>query len=266
MSSDSKTYCPVLFDTIYSSNADDSYNLCCFAERGHPLDTKYKQKTHTPFEFFTSKEMQEIRNKSLQGEKIVQCKKCYKQEESSGYSNRKRYIYERRYEKELPIEVKQVKFKLRHFGNHCNLGCLMCHPYNSTTRTKELKDIGLFKEIYASYNNPEYENLDYKSYQLFKNNIVENIERISQIHITGGEPFQIPKVWQFLIDDIPKEYAKNINLVFDTNLTNMNYKNYTYEHILEKYNKVRLNVSCDHIKDKLNFIRYPIDVNLFEKI
>jgi len=264
MSSDSKTYCPVLFDTIYSSNADDCYNLCCFAERGHPLDKKYKQKTHEPFEFFLSKEMDEIRDKSLKGENIAQCKRCYKEESETGYSNRNRYIYERRFET-LPVKVEKVRFKLRHFGNHCNLGCLMCHPYNSTTRTKELKDIGLYKDLYASYNNPVYENLDYKSYQLFKNNIVENIERISQIQITGGEPFQIPKVWQFLVDDIPKEYAKNINLVFDTNLTNLNYKKYTYEHLLEKYKKIRLNVSCDHIKDKLGFIRYPIDVDLFEK-
>ena len=27
----SKTYCPVLYDTIYSSNKDDSYGLCCYA-------------------------------------------------------------------------------------------------------------------------------------------------------------------------------------------------------------------------------------------
>jgi len=71
MSIDSKTYCPVLFDTIYSSNVDDCYNLCCFAQEGHNLDRKYKQKTHTPFEFFLSKEMEEIRNKSLAGEKIA---------------------------------------------------------------------------------------------------------------------------------------------------------------------------------------------------
>ena len=258
------TYCPVLFDTIYSSNENDSYNLCCFAGINYPLDKKYKQKTHTPFEFFLSKEMNEIRNKSLTGEKIAQCSRCYKEEKETGYSNRNRYIYERRFEK-LPVKVEKVRFKLRHFGNHCNLGCLMCHPYNSTTRTKELKDIGLYDDFQNQYNNPEYENLDYKSYQLFKNDIVKNIERVSQIQITGGEPFQIPKVWQFLVDDIPKSYAKNINLVFDTNLTNLNYKKYSYEQLLDRYKKIRLNVSCDHLKDKLGFIRYPIDVNMFEK-
>ena len=134
------TYCPVLFDTIYSSNENDSYNLCCFAGINYPLDKKYKQKTHAPFDFFLSDEMNEIRKKSLAGEKIAQCSRCYKEEKETGYSNRNRYIYERRFEK-LPVKVEKVRFKLRHFGNHCNLGCLMCHPYNSTTRTEELKEI-----------------------------------------------------------------------------------------------------------------------------
>tara|TARA_B100001094_G_scaffold320465_1_gene366720 strand:- start:2075 stop:3223 length:1149 start_codon:yes stop_codon:yes gene_type:complete len=263
MSVDSKTYCPVLFDTIYSSNSNDSYNLCCFASENNELDKKYKQKTHTPFEFFLSKEMNEIRNKSLKEEKISQCTRCYNEESATGYSNRKRYIDERK--GKLPYKVKNIKFKLRHFGNHCNLGCLMCHPINSTTRQKELKQIGLYKDIMNTYGETEYENLDYKSYQIFKKDIVENIEKISTFQITGGEPFQIPKVWQFLVDDVPKEYAKNINLVFDTNLTNLNYKKYNFEQLLERYRKVILNVSCDHIKDKLKFIRYPIDVNLFEK-
>ena len=257
------TYCPVLFDTIYSSNSNDSYNLCCFASEGHELDIKYKQKTHAPFDFFLSDEMNHIRKMSLNNEKIPQCQRCYNEEKSSGYSNRKRYIEERK--GKLPYEVKNIKFKLRHFGNHCNLGCLMCHPYNSTTRTKELKEIGLYENVMNQYGNPDYENMDYKSYQLFKNDIIKNIEKISTFQITGGEPFQIPKVWQFLLNDIPKDYAKNISLVIDTNLTNLSYKKWHFEQLLERYRKIILNVSCDHIKDKLQFIRYPIDVNLFEK-
>ena len=38
----SKTYCPVLFDTIYSSNKDDSYQLCCYA-RPSDLSRKFNQ-------------------------------------------------------------------------------------------------------------------------------------------------------------------------------------------------------------------------------
>ena len=36
---------------IYSSNKDDSYQLCCYASPSD-ISRKYKQSTHTPFEFF----------------------------------------------------------------------------------------------------------------------------------------------------------------------------------------------------------------------
>ena len=87
----SKTYCPVLYDTIYSSNKDDSYGLCCYA-RPSDLSRKFKQSTHTPFEFFLSDEMNEIRRKSLEGEKIKECNRCYDEEKRIGFSSRLRYI------------------------------------------------------------------------------------------------------------------------------------------------------------------------------
>ena len=259
----SQTYCPVIFNTVYSSNINDSYNLCCFSKYGLPLDKKYKKKTHTPFEFFLSKEMEDIRKKVLNGEKVPQCGRCYEEEKLIDYSNRKRYIKKA---VQLPEEVDKISLKLRNFGNHCNLACLMCHPHNSTTRMKELKDIGLDEPLFREFADPsiDYENLDYKSYQNFSKDLVNNADLINQIQITGGEPFQIPKVWQFLMEDMPKDKAKNINLCFDTNFTDLNWKNYTFEHLLDRYKKVLLNVSCDHIKDKLKFIRYPIDVNKFE--
>ena len=75
----SKTYCPVLFDTIYSSNKDDSYQYCCYARQNN-VSRKYKQSTHTPFEFFLSNEMDEVRRRALTGEKIDGCSRCYDEE------------------------------------------------------------------------------------------------------------------------------------------------------------------------------------------
>jgi len=75
----------------------------------------------------------------------------------------------------------------------------------------------------------------------------------------------MPKLWQFLVEDIPDEHAKNIVLIFDTNLTKLTFKNkYTFEDIAKKYKSVSLNVSCDNVGNKLGFMRYPIDVDEFE--
>ena len=261
----SKTYCPVLFDTIYSSNRSDSYNLCCYAAGHTPLAKKYKQHTHTPFEFFLSDEMNEIRRKSLNGEKIIECGRCYDEESRIDYSSRKRYIEQYEQRGYFPEEVGRIEFKLRHFGNYCNLSCVMCNPWNSTTRAKELEDTDTTKLITEGYGNYYYENLDYKTYESFKDSIVKNIHLIDRFLITGGEPLQMPKLWQFLLEDIPDEYAKNIRLIFDTNLTKLDFKKkYVFDDLVKKYQIVWLNVSCDNVQNKLEFMRYPIDVDNFE--
>ena len=262
---ESKTYCPVLFDTIYSSNKSDSYNLCCYAAGHTQLSKKYKQSTHTPFEFFLSDEMNEIRRKSLNGEKIIECGRCYDEENRIDYSSRKRYIEQYEQRGYFPEEVGRIEFKLRHFGNYCNLSCVMCNPWNSTTRAKDLKDTDTYKLITEGYGDYYYENLDYKTYESFKNSIVKNIHLIDRFLITGGEPLQMPKLWQFLLEDIPDEHAKNIRLIFDTNLTKLDFKKkYVFDDLVKKYKIVWLNVSCDNIQNRLEFVRYPIDVDSFE--
>ena len=262
---DNKTYCPVMFDTIYSSNNSDSYNLCCYANGGLELDKKFKQSTHTPFEFFLSDEMDDLRANVLKGIKIKQCTRCYREEDTTGLSSRTRYLEQYTNGKGyLPTEVGRIDFKLRHFGNYCNLSCVMCNPWNSTTRAKELKDSGTTKYVTDGYREFYYENLNYKTYQSFKKSILENIHLIDSFLITGGEPLQMPKVWEFLMHDVPKEYCKKISLIFDTNCTKLRYKNYDFTDIVDRYKDAKLNVSCDNIGEKLAFQRHPIDVDEFE--
>ena len=262
---DNKTYCPVMFDEIYSSNKDDSYNLCCYADGNLALDRKYKQSTHTPFEFFLSDEMEDLRHKVLNGTKIQQCRRCYDEEDRHGFSSRTRYIddYEQ-WKGYFPTNVGRMGFKLRHFGNYCNLSCVMCNPWNSTTRAKELKDSDTEKYVTQGYTDHYYENLNFKSYHKFKQSILDNIHLIDRFLITGGEPLQMPKVWQFLMEDIPKEHAKNITLIFDTNGTMLQYKKYDFTDLANRYKHAQLNVSCDNVGDKLAFQRHPIDVDTFE--
>ena len=243
------SYCPLPFDTIYSDNKG-KYNLCCWAQN----TSKFNQKDIAPFEFFLSKEMDEIRNKMLAGEKVDLCSVCYRQEKLVGHSVRTRFLKERQ-----PTKVEKINLRVRNFGNHCNFACVMCIPYNSTTRAKELKDIGYYSDSWG-----EYPGSSYSQYELFKNDMIKNADRIGRISITGGEPFVIPKFWKFLLEDMPEDKAKNINLWIETNLSTLSWQNYNFNDIVNRYKKVQLGVSCDHYGDKLSFIRYPINVKEFE--
>ena len=260
MMKDNGSYCPLIFNEIYADSSGE-YRLCCHAG-STKLSRKYKSQTHKPFEYFMSPEMEDIRDKVLSGEKIEACKTCYKQEEVNpdGESYRQRKIAHHRYN--LPTHVDKVNLKLRINGSYCNLSCYMCIPYNSSTRRNEMNKI--YPDGWDFFSKSKFVSVKHKEYEMIVEDILDNIEKVDTIHITGGEPLQLPNHWK-LIDKIPKEHAKNIKLVYDTNLTELRYKNHSVYDIEDKFKSVYWGVSCDHFKDKLSWIRYPIDVKQFEK-
>ena len=257
---DNGTYCPLIFNEIYADSSGE-YRLCCHA-RSTKLSQKYKSQTHKPFEYFMSPEMEDVRDKVLSGEKIKACETCYKQElvNPDGESYRQRKIAQNKHN--LPTYVDKVNLKLRINGSYCNLSCYMCIPYNSSTRRNEMNKI--YPDGWDFFSKSKFVSVKHKEYEMIVEDILDNIEKVDTIHITGGEPLQLPNHWK-LIDRIPKEYAKDIKLVYDTNLTELRYKNHSVYDIEDKFKSVYWGVSCDHFEDKLSWIRYPIDVKQFEK-
>lgn len=251
-----KSYCAMPFKEIYADNAG-RYKLCCHAKPMKELD-KYRTKNTPPFKYFLSNEMEEVRNKMLSGEKIDACKVCYRLEENGeSYRTAK---YRKKYG--VDLEPVGIGLKLRIHGSYCNLGCYMCHPYNSSTRRKEITNV--FGKN-SSWNQWEkYQSLNYTQWNEIVDDILDNIDKVAYMNITGGEPLQLPGHWK-LLDMIPDEYAKNIELSYDTNLTELSFKKWSIFDYVKKFKKIFLGVSCDHYGDKLSWIRYPIDVKKFEE-
>ena len=250
-----KSYCSMPFKEIYGDNAG-RYKLCCHAK---PMDWKYKTTNTTPFKFFFSPEMEEIRNKMLSGEKIKECRVCYDLEDSGGESYRTgKYL--KKYG--VDLEPTGIGLKLRINGTFCNLGCYMCHPYNSSTRRNELKAV--FGNAYENYNpESEAQPIKYKEWHDSVDDIIKNIDFVSYMNITGGEPLQLPAHWK-LLDRIPDDHAKHITLSYDTNLTELRYKDKSIFDYVDKFQDIKLGVSADHIKEKEAWIRYPKDVKKYE--
>jgi MoaA/NifB/PqqE/SkfB family radical SAM enzyme len=251
-----KTYCSAAFSHIYS-NSSGKYKLCCYNSDATSETGNYDVHTTSPFEFFLSTKMEDIRNRMLEGKKIGGCKKCYDIEKMGHQSPRERRFNKRK----ILTEVGEVELKLRVFGNHCNLSCYMCIPFNSSTRAKELKEIGIYDEISKG---KDYEaSIKYKDWKLVEKNILDHIHLVEVLHITGGEPFLLPKHYEFL-KKIPDQYAKNIILTYDTNLTVLEYKGQSVFDYADKFKEIKLGVSCDHFGEKLEWIRYPINYEQFE--
>jgi hypothetical protein len=137
----------------------------------------------------------------------------------------------------------------------------MCHPYNSSSRKVELEKSNTNQYFPDSQS---YGGNTFTQWTNVKKDILKNIDKVSSIHLTGGEPLQSPQHWEFLIKEITNEDAKNIDLYYDTNLSELHYKNNSVFDLIKKYKNVKFGVSCDQYGDKLHFARYPIDVKKFE--
>jgi len=249
-----KSYCAMPFKEIYGDNAG-RYKLCCHAKR---MDWKYTTSNTTPFKYFFSPEMEEIRNKMLSGKKIKECQVCYDLEETGeSYRTDK---YRKKYG--IDIEPRNIGLKLRINGTFCNLGCYMCHPYNSSTRRNELKEVfGSAQKGFGPY--AEAKPLKYREWNDTVNDILENINLVAYMNITGGEPLQLPGHWK-LLDMIPDEHKKHISLSYDSNLTELRWKKWSIFDYVDKFKDLKLGVSADHIKEKEAWIRYPKDVKKWE--
>lgn len=253
-----KTYCTAAFTHIYSDSAGN-YKLCCHAYDDKNELKHFSSKDTAPFEFFLSDAMEDIRQRMIEGEEIGGCQKCY-DIEREGFQSPRLFKYHSHIPKFQRFDVGDVTLKLRVFGNYCNLACYMCIPYNSSTRIKELKEANMFEEI----SKKDFDaRIDVNQWKVMTEDILNHIDRVKHLHITGGEPLQLPKQYKF-IESIPDDVAKNISLSFDTNFTELNYKGKNIFDYTERFFHTSFGISCDHFGDKLSWIRYPIDIKKFE--
>ena len=242
-----KTYCPFPFKEIYSDN-NAQFKLCCHSSNSNI-------NVDNPFEFFNSDYMEDIRSRLMSGEQVNECQVCYDMEKHGKRSWRHKAIDHFGFPKN-----EKVSLKLRIGTNFCNLSCYMCNAKNSSTRTKELN------AIYGNtfeFGEPD-KVINYHKWNQVIEDILRNIDQVERIVLTGGEPLQLPKQWQ-LLNMIPDDAAKNIDISITTNLTELSWKSNNLDQIRNKFKDVFVGVSCDHYGEKLSFIRWPINVDKFEK-
>lgn len=169
---------------------------------------------------------------------------------------------------------KIINLDLR-FGNLCNQKCIMCSPQHSNLWYDDWVSIGY-------YGNPEY-NRDKSVYKKGKYKIYPIVQdergkfkmqgaipwwesdiwwkkfdeiapQLRYIYFTGGEPLIVPAMQECLDRLIKNDFAKNISLRYDTNLSVINKK------VIDKwkyFKELFLCVSIDDTNSRYNLIRNP---------
>jgi len=192
-----QTFCPYLF-LHYHLDTDKASKLCC-----HATDSISKEQID-----FMDPQYNELRDRTLNGEKLSPCSRCYEAEDNGFTSLRQRciddveavnktdFLLDQVNKYESGMNIGPVWYDLR-ISNNCNLSCIMCGPLYSSTWAKEVgqEDTHLLYEPDVEISADTY-----------------------KIQLAGGEPFMIKKFSKMLagIENTDCEIIVNTNATIVT--------------------------------------------------
>lgn len=284
-----KTFCPVPwnFQAIQNNGA---VRVCCQMNvtpgRGtlkKDDGTTYNAAKDNLTQARNADLIKEVRRQMLNGEWPEDCSRCRTEEEAGLRSRR---VYENEAWKMQPEHVEKftsedgtidtntlplVYYDMR-FGNFCNLACRMCGPEDSHTWYKDWVDIGMGSSWKDTHGEVVLEKndrgrwttnaYDWHGSESFWDQLESNSHNIQMVYMAGGEPLLIERHYDFLQKCIDTDVAKNIDVEYNTNLTNVQQR---VIELWKHFKSVRIGASIDGMDDVLEYQRYPAKWSTIER-
>ncbi len=270
-----ETFCLAPWVHTYMSPQSER-RLCCasreqtnWSPQGLDINLSPQNDSYSPTnleEFWNSPYMKEIRCKLMRGEKISQCQVCNEKILSID-------IYRNYFNKHLfphlideafartrddgHTEMKPISFNYR-ISNLCNFKCRMCADQSSSAIESENRALGLYqnqKNHWALKENKikiEKFNKDVAEKELW--DAVKN-KSIEEIYWVGGEPLFWDVHWEVMKHLVDSGHSKNVWVRYNTNLSQIKYKNYNLYELLPHFKNVELFASIDGTNDIGEYIR-----------
>lgn len=262
----SKYFC--ILPWIHLSSSPDGSTLpCCYADYKHPVGNLRK---NTFNEIWNQGPYKLIRKNMLEEVPCKECNTCYAAEKYGIYSKRKEsnkwyghHIKEVQKTKEdgFTDNFKITYLDIR-FSNLCNFKCRTCGPGFSSNwyhdyiklHNKKPKSIARPDEDLHMINVP-IDNEDF----LF-DQIEPHIPYFEEIYFAGGEPL-IMKEHYRLLDKLIEYNKTDIRLIYNTNFSELRYKDKHVFDYWEMFKSVRVGASLDGSDLRAEYIRKGADWN-----
>ena len=210
-----------------------------------------KIKLNSKKQYWSSEQLKNIQQNMLNDIRDKGCEICWKKEDR-GFSSLRQHSNQI-YSQHITQVKNGTKFDYPFYldlrlGNLCNLKCRMCISEWSSQIADEI----LSNPNEKWDNIPAQKNIEINddAWELLE----EWIPNVKRIFMTGGEPTIIKRNLDYINKIVETGYAKNIELIFTTNATNVNKK---FLEIGKQFNKVHFSVSIDAVNDLANYIRFP---------
>ena len=282
----SKTFCPYPWIHVMTQPSG-TVNFCCVANGQIKTDDSFMEfdgmQTGTPIllnqggdmrDVWNSKHYKHIRRQMDTGERVVGCEPCYDLEDLGIPSYRTNYIkdwlgwhrnadeieriIEKSRENDYHVDEPPQYLDFR-LGTMCNLRCRMCQSQNSSAIYKELKDDELYTQEerdfvvkhthwndFSDYTQPWFDTPE------FLESVEEWLPNVNRLYFTGGEPTIIQRTYWILEKCVELGIAKDIDLVFNSNMTNIQPR---FLDLLAKFRDVLMCLSVDGYAQYNEYIR-----------
>lgn len=186
----------------------------------------------------------ELRKQMINGEKPKVCDICFKN--GHGMRNDFNNLWERITGNNFVdlalesvnenYEIDKIRSTDLRFSNLCNFKCRMCAPIYSTNWYDDAK------VVYPSH----VEGLNNKSIKIGEN-FVQKLDKhtnnLNWVYLAGGEPLIMEETFDYLNQLLPN--AKECEIVINTNLSNLQYKNVDILELLSNFKSCHMVTSCD---------------------
>jgi radical SAM protein with 4Fe4S-binding SPASM domain len=251
MTIDKKNFCMAPFrEVVIETNG--TLLPCC--EYKYPAPKYQSQEDFSEFEHWWSSDMGRLREQMLTNQSNSGCDYCKSKEQIPGQNHLRHYInnkymYETPWIK--PVEPR-IEFMEIRFGNYCNLSCIMCGAYASSSIAAEyIKHKDTFIERgFRLHNESSLKTVRWWEEPGALERLYKMARDVKYIHFTGGEPMMIPEVVDILNHMDPEKVVK---VSMNTNLTRFNERIYT---ALSRFRLVQINASVEGVAEHNDYVRY----------
>lgn len=271
-----KTFCPYPWIHVMTQPTG-TVSWCCVArdnfknDDGTMVDLNKGDKIES---VWNNDHMRKIRQQMLDGEAVHGCNHCYDLEDMGFPSYRTNYIRDwfeysgkgdeivERIEKsknnDYRVEEPPMYLDFR-LGNMCNLKCRMCQPQNSSQINKEYVKIeasdpqaGQFIKDNFTWGQFAENITPWQDDPEFLRQVEEWLPGVNKLYFTGGEPTIIERVYWIMEKCVEMGIAKDIELVFNSNMTNIQAR---FINLVEQFKNVLMCISVDAYGHENEYIR-----------
>lgn len=247
---DNENFCHAPWTHLYT-NPDGRLLPCClFVDKNQ----EFPNLNDTPLEeALNHPRMIQLRQEFIEGKDPAGCFRCKAQSKISKYTYRDKM---NNYGKEANPEIKldgtlalqdfDPTFLDIRFGNLCNLKCRTCSPtFSSSIAVEHNKIWGLNNKILFSLNDDTIET------------IFSKLDSVKHIYLAGGEPL-IEENNYILLNKLIERGLKP-SLLYNTNLTNIKFKDKNLTDLWQHFPEVEMTVSLDGYGKVNDYIRFGSD-------